>query len=142
MSKKNLPVYILEKIWKFDPKKKIDDSTLDTVLIRPCDVTYRVYRNFSLGKKIRQKCVTHEACVASWFPNHSIHATNEPIFKNIEEFLIDANINKCVVPSFENWLIEYNWKTYYFKTFDLTKDHELLHDNQKYVLNILNTYAN
>lgn len=118
---------VVEKVWKiwsrdftFDPDK------FDYTLVRPCDVSYRTYRNFSLGKKTKCKMITHEGAVLTWHRDKSFRFGNEP--DTFEELLVKAGFTKQVVPEFENWLFEFNWKTYTVKTIDL-KTNEVLYDH-------------
>lgn len=124
---KNETLYILEKIWKIDKKDfKFDKDKFDCVLVRPCNVSYRTYRNFSLGKKVKVKTIIHEGCVASWSADKSFaYCTGAP--DNFDQFIIETNVNRQVFPLIENWVFEQNWKSYTVKTIDL-KTNEVLFD--------------
>ena len=78
--------------------------------------------------------ITHEGCVLSWWPQESgLHYINNPDFRSFEEFMVYANVNKNIVPLIENWLVEYEYKTYFAKTIDLKKN-EVLYDGQDKLL--------
>ena len=56
--------------------------------------------------------------------------------------MIYANVNKCIFPAIENWLVRSeNYSTYYVKTIDL-KTNEVLYDKIDDVLNKLNEQHN
>ena len=125
-------LYILEKVWKINSidfcfnKRKFDYA-----LIRPCNVDYMTYRNFSLGKKVKTNVIIHEGCISSWYADKELKCIsfNGPF----EQFMVDANINKLAIPLIENWIFEHNWKSYTVRTIDLKK-HEVLYDNVKHWL--------
>lgn len=127
-------LYVLEKIWKFKPDIKLSQDDIDEILIRPCNVSYNVYRRFSLGLPTRCATIIHEGCALSWWPHDSgLHYANHPDFKSFEEFMIYANVNKNITPLIENWLVEYEYRTYFVKTIDLKKN-EVLYDGQDKLL--------
>ena len=120
--------YVLEKTWKIESKDfKFDLNKFDYALIRPCNIPYKTYRDFSLGKKTRCKQIVHEGCVAYWYADDRLPALGSS-FKTFEEFLVNANINKQAVPEFENWQFDFNWKTYTVRIIDL-KTGEVLYDH-------------
>jgi hypothetical protein len=135
-------LYVLEKIWKFKPDLKISQDNMYEVLIRPCNVSYRTYRAFILGYNVKCQSISHEGCVLSWRPLNDISYCKQPNFKTFEEFMIYANVNKCVFPAIENWLIRSeNYSTYYVKTIDL-KTNEVLYDKIDDVLKKLSEQCN
>lgn len=144
ISTKKNKLYVLEKIWHYKPNFKFSQDELYEVLIRPCNVSYRTYRNFSLGHNIKNKTITHEGCVLSWWPDNS-HVyiySKEPRFKSLEEFMIYANVDKCIIPLIENWMImDNNHRNYFAKTIDL-KTNEILYDNSDLLLTKLNEQYN
>lgn len=119
-------LYILEKVWTIDSLSfRFNENAFNYALIRPCNVSYKVYRDFSLGKNIKDKCIIHEGCIASWYASKTFNFG----FKGpYEEFIVDVNVNKQVFPLIENWVIENNWRSYTVKTIDL-KTGETLFDN-------------
>ena len=135
--KTKTPIYVLEKIWKFKPGIKLAQDNIYEILIRPCNVSYNVYRRFSLGLPTRTRIVTHEGCVMAWWsPSSDMHSCSNNKSKTFEEFMVIANI-KNIFPDMENWLINYEWNSYFVKTIDLKKN-EVLYDNQDTILAKLN----
>lgn len=122
-------LYVLEKLWKYKPGIKLSQDNMYEALIRPCNVSHRTYRAFSLGHAIKNKTITHEGCVLSWWPySSSITYHRQPDFKSFEEFMVYANVDKCIIPTIENWLVlDDNHRSYYVKTIDL-KANEVLYD--------------
>lgn len=55
-----------------------------------------------------------------------------PEFKSFEEFIIYANVNRCIFPLIENWYVRnsINYDTYVVKTIDL-KTNDVLFDGIK-----------
>lgn len=110
-------LYILEKCWRTAGKGFVfDPAAFDFVLIRPCNVSYEVYKKFMLGKKTHCREVIHEGAIASWYSPrlHWIESST-----SYEEFMVNLNLNKQVVPLIENWQIDLDFKTYTVKTIDL-----------------------
>ncbi len=119
-------LYVLEKIWVVESRDFVlRDNEFDSALIRPCNVDYKTYKNFVLGKKVGVSTIIHEGCVTYWYREGLHHV--DPVM-TYEEFLIHANVNKLAFPRFENWMINCNWKTYTVKTIDL-KTGKVLYDN-------------
>ena len=137
MSKNKL--YILEKIWHFEPNMKFTDNAIYEVLIRPCNVSYRTYCRFVLNLPVRCKCIIHEGCVLSFFPNDNVKSYVDPNFKTLDEFMIYADL-KCFTPLIENHLvIDERHQSYYAKTIDL-KNNKVIYDKEKDVLMKLNEH--
>lgn len=126
-------LYILEKIWKVELTSfKFDKDKFDYARVRPCNVNYRTYKNFVLGKRIKTKCIVHEGCVASWYSNNSFSTIGST--GPFEQFIVETNINKQVFPLIENWVFEHDWKSYTVCTIDL-KTGEKLFDKVDWWLN-------
>lgn len=143
-------LYILEKIWNYSSDMNFDQSTLHEVLIRPCNVSYRTYRNFALGNLVAGKhfeYIIHEPCIMDWMPNSKYHALDVlpdlTECKSFEEFMIYANLNKCIFPLIENWYVRssLNYDTYVVKKIDL-KTNEVLFDGIKPVFKKLSEQCN
>ena len=118
---------IVEKIWKIDSKDfMFDPDKFNYVLVRPCNVTYQTYKNFLLGKKTKCKMIVHEGAVMSWHRDKSLGWTHEP--ETFEEMLIKAELDCNVMPEFENWMFDFNWKTYTVRTIDM-RTHKVLYDH-------------
>lgn len=135
----NKQLYVLEKLWKYKPGLKLSQDNIYEVLIRPCNVSYRTYKAFFSGHNVKCRTVTHGGCVLSWYPSEDgISFYKQPIFKTFEEFMIYANVNKCIFPAIENWIVRgENYLTYYVKTIDL-KTNEVLYDKINDILKKLN----
>lgn len=122
MTRKNGQLYILEKIWKisypYDFIFKKDG--FDYAFIRPCNVDYKTYNDFMLGKKTAPDMIRYEGSIAVW-PSDPFSS------RSYEEFLVDVNVNKLIFPLFENWIFSDNWKKYTVKTIDL-KTNKVLFD--------------
>ena len=111
-------LYILEKTWKIESSDfKFDKTKFDYALVRPCNVDYKTYKNFVLGKKVKAKCIVHEGCIASWYTDGRF--TQLGSGKPFEQFLVETNVNKQAIPLIENWIFEHNWKYYTVCTIDL-----------------------
>lgn len=124
-------LYVLEKTWVVESRNFVLNSDkFDSALIRPCNVDYKTYKNFVLGKKVGVSTIIHEGCVAYWYRESWRHPGPA---KSYEEFLIQANVNKLAFPLFENWMINCNWKTYTVKTIDL-KTGKVLYDSTSRML--------
>lgn len=124
---KNNNTAVVEKIWKIDARNfKFDPGKFDYALVRPCDVTYRTYKNFITCKCTKCKMITHEGAVLAWHRDKNFSFPSEP--KTFEEMMVNASFNKQTSPDFENWLFDVNWKTYTVKTIDL-RTGEVLYDN-------------
>lgn len=118
---------VIEKIWKIDSRDfTFDPDTFDFALIRPCNVPYRTYKNFCLGKFTQCKMIIHEGAVTSWHRDKNFRFPNEP--KTFEEMLVDAELNKQANIDFENWMFDFNWRTYTVKTIDL-RTGDVLYDH-------------
>lgn len=74
--------------------------------------------------------------MAWWSPSSDMHSCSNNKSKTFEEFMVNANI-KNIFPVMENWLIKYEWNSYFVKTIDLKKN-EVLYDNQDTILAKLN----
>ena len=89
MTQKNGQLYILEKIWKisypYDFIFKKDG--FDYAFIRPCNVDYKTYNDFMLGKKTAPDMIRYEGSIAVW-PSDPFSS------RSYEEFLVDVNVNK------------------------------------------------
>ena len=135
MTRKKL--YIIEKIWDCTylaslKQAKLDDTTLSSVLIRPCNVSYMTYVKFATGKYNGN--VIHEGAVHYWYANGSLcRPAYASSFKTLEEFLIDLNVTKQIFPAIENHLINIDWKTYIVKTIDLKTGKTLYDAVDKFV---------
>ena len=117
---------VVEKIWKIDTRNfKFDPDKFEYALVRPCDVSYKTYKNFCTGKRTKCKMITHEGAVLSWHRDKSFSLSDEP--HTFEELMLNASFNKQTVPEFENWLFDVNWKTYTVRTIDL-RTGEVLYD--------------
>ena len=117
---------VVEKIWKIETRNfRFDPDKFDYVLVRPCNVSYKTYKNFCTGKRTKCKMITHEGAVLSWHRDKSFSLSNEP--HTFEELMLNASFNKQIVPEFENWLFDVNWKTYTVRTIDL-RTGEVLYD--------------
>ena len=117
---------VVEKIWKIETRNfRFDPDKFDYVLVRPCNVSYKTYKNFCTGKRTKCKMITHEGAVLSWHRDKSFSLSNEP--HTFEELMFNASFNKQIVPEFENWLFDVNWKTYTVRTIDL-RTGEVLYD--------------
>lgn len=126
--------YVLEKTWRIDTHDfKLDADEFYFALVRPCGVTYREYRNFVLGKRLsKTACITHGGSVAQWYSKHcsswyveNMHGNQQ--FSTFEQFMIDLNVRRMIIPSIENWMFEVDFKSYVVKTIDL-KTGETLYD--------------
>lgn len=118
---------VVEKIWKIDTRDfKFDPDKFNYALVRPCNVTYRTYKNFSLGKKTKCKMIVHDGAVLAWHRDKSYGFKDEP--KTFEEMLVRAELDYTVMPEFENWMFDFNWKSYTVRTIDL-KTNEVLYDH-------------
>ena len=87
-----------------------------------------------LGLPTKTKTITHEGCIAHWWPK-TYRSHSE--FETFEEFMIYLDVNKNATPLIENWCVEFNWKTYYAKIIDLKKN-EIIYDKEKELLEKLN----
>ena len=96
---------VVEKIWKIETRNfRFDPDKFDYVLVRPCNVSYKTYKNFCTGKRTKCKMITHEGAVLSWHRDKSFSLSNEP--HTFEELMLNASFNKQIVPEFENWLFD------------------------------------
>lgn len=118
---------VLEKIWKIESKDfKFDPEKFNYALVRPCNVTYQTYKNFCLGKNTKCKMIMHEGSVSAWHRDKSFSFGSEP--NTFEEMLIKAELDCNASPDFENWLFDFNWKTYTVRTIDM-RTNEVLYDH-------------
>ena len=130
-------LYVVDKIWQYKPGLKLDVNDVNEIAIRPCDASYKTYRRFSLGLPTRCKTIAHGSAVMLWMPKINFCSHALPHFKTYEEFVVYANVNKCIVPLFENWSISGGYHQLYCKTIDL-KTHEVLYDNINNVMKRFN----
>lgn len=142
-SSNNDDLYVLEKTWRIDAHDfKLDDDMFDYALVRPCNVTYREYRNFVLGKhSSKTACITHGGSVAQWYSKRcsiwyveNMHGNQQ--FSTFDEFMIDLNVRRMIIPAIENWMFEVDFKTYVVKIIDL-KTGETLYDGADELLSEL-----
>lgn len=136
--------YVLEKTWRIDTHDfKLDPDEFYSVLVRPCNLTYREYRNFVLGKhSSKTSCIKHEGSVAQWYSKRcsiwyvetGMHDKQQ--FSTFDEFMIDLNVRRMIIPSIENWMFEVDFKSYVVKTIDLNTG-ETLYDGADKLLSEL-----
>ena len=118
--------YILEKCWRIQSSDfRFDKDKFDIALVRPSNVSYQTYRDFSLGKKTKCNSIIHEGCIAYWYADGTGKSST-----SYEEFIIDANVNKQAFPEFECWqfTLNLNFQTYTVRVIDL-KTGEVLYDH-------------
>lgn len=133
---KNERLYILEKGWKVSLSNfSFTKDNFDYALIRPCNVDYKTYKNFTLGKSSTVKSVIHEGCIASWYADSRMIYAGAP--KTFEEFMIDANVNLQAFPLIENWMFEHNWRNFTVKTIDLKTGKTLFDITDKWLSEML-----
>ena len=119
-------LYVLEKIWKIEsPDFKFNKDKFYCALVRPCNVDYKTYRNFLLGKNVKVDSIVHEGCIASWYADKRFADVGQT--GPFEKFMVDVNVNKQAFPLIEDWVFEHNWKSYTVKAVDL-KTNEVLYD--------------
>ena len=81
-------------------------------------------------------------CATVIYPDDNAMPVELTEFKSFEEFMIYANLNKCIFPLIENWYVEDDmFNTYHVKTIDL-KTNEVLFDDIKRVLKQLSEQYN
>ena len=130
MNEDNDKLYILEKIWKYKPGIVLKASNVHEVLIRPCNVSYDIYRNFLLKPTTSCKTIEHGGYVLAWCPDYpaTYKSSLRPKVKSFEEFMIYANINMNITPLVENWIVNDEYSHIYAKTISL-KTNEVWYDN-------------
>lgn len=128
---------IVEKNWDVSSRDfKLDPEMFDYALVRPCNASYKTYRNFNLGKYSKNKTIMHGGAIASWHrdwhrDSHSAHG--EP--QTFEEMLVKVSLDPAVPLDFECWQFHYDSKSYIVKVIDL-RTGEVLYDS---VVNWLNS---
>lgn len=110
--------HFLCKYYHVEDHNKLVPSRYAHVLIRPCSWSYSKVLSFLNGKVKGPMELGGQVAMYTTDESYA-YATDQPMFKTLDEWMVWLNYSKGIIPEFEEIYYSKDFKDYIAKTTDL-----------------------